>query len=543
MIRKIAPFILAFLLSGCTNNTKELKDVLRFNESKGISSLDPAFATNLPTIWPTVQIFNGLVQLDDSLNVQPSIARTWEKSSDLLTYTFHLRTDVLFHNDEAFPNGKGRKVVAADFVYSFNRILDDKVASPGRWVFSGVDTAFHSKGFWAVNDSTLQVKILKPSPFFLGMLAMPIAFVVPYEAIQKYKDDFRKHPVGTGPFQVKMWREGEMLVLVKNPHYFEFDQQGRRLPYLNAINISFITDKYSEFMEFIRGKLDFISGVNQSTKDEIITNSGRLNPKYADKVKMLECAYLNSEYLGITQNLPQGHPLMNAQVRKAIAVGFDRQKMLKHLRKNVAIAAESGIIPGSIPGFTYRETPYAYNPTLAATLLSQAGYPNGKGIPPLTVTTTEDYVDLIEFIQHDLSQLGVKIEIDVVPGPSFRQQMASGKLPFFRGSWIADYPDPENYMALFYSPNESPNGPNYTRFKSEKFDKLYEQTFGVSDSKRSDLFSRMSEILAEQTPAIPLYFDKAVRFVKKDVQGLEPNPMNYLYLKRVYKSSSKQQHL
>lgn len=534
--RRFLILLIAIAAFGCSNRKHDLADVIRYNESKGIATLDPAFASNLPTIWPTVQLFNGLVQLNDSLKVEPAIAKSWDISPDKTLYTFHLRNDVTFHDDPAFPKGIGRRVVASDFVYSFGRILDDNVASPGRWIFSGLDTTFHGKGFFALDDSTFQVKIKTPAPFFLGMLAMPLTYVVPSEAVALYKDDFRKHPVGTGPFMFKMWREGEMLVLVKNPKYFEFDKNGKRLPYLKAVNISFITDKYSEFMEFIRGNLDFISGINQSTKDEIITNSGKLNPKYGDRIKMLTSPYLNTEYLGITQNLPKNHPLMNPLVRKAIAIGFDRQKMLKYLRKNMALAAENGIIPQSIPYYTPNSKPYAYNPTLAAELLRQAGYPNGKGIAPIKLTSTEDYADLLEFIQHDLSAIGIAIEIDIVPGPSFRQQMASGKLAFFRGSWIADYPDPENYMALFYSKNESPNGPNYTRFKSQEFDNLYLESFLESGGNRSKTFEKMNQLLAEQTPAIPLYFDKAVRFVKKNIVGLEPNPMNYLYLKKAHKT-------
>lgn len=540
VVKRLSIAILAATLFCCTNKKNELSDVIRFNESKGIATLDPAFASNLPTIWPTIQLFNGLVQLNDSLAVEPAIAKSWDISADKMLYTFHLRKDVYFHDDKCFKNGKGRLVTANDFCYSFSRVLDDKVASPGRWIFSGLDTTFHNQGFFAPNDSTLQVKIAAPAPFFLGMLAMPISYVVPKEAVELYKDDFRKHPVGTGPFMFKLWREGELLVLVRNPKYFEFDSRGRRLPYLNAVNISFITDKYSEFMEFIRGNLDFISGINQSTKDEIITNSGKLNPKYSDRIKMLSTPYLNTEYLGITLNQPANHPLMNKKVRKAIAIGFDRKKMLRFLRKNMALPAETGIIPQSIPCYTPNGLPFAYNPTLAAELLKEAGYPNGKGIPPLKLTSTEDYADLLEFIQHDLSAIGIRVEIDIVPGPPFRQQMSSGKLPFFRGSWIADYPDPENYMALFFSKNESPNGPNYTRFKSREFDKLYLQSFFETSDSRSKTIGRMNDILAEEVPAIPLYFDKVVRFVKKEINGLEPNPMNYMYLKRAYKSTAKQ---
>ena len=228
---------------------------------------------------------------------------------------------------------------------------------------------------------------------------------------------------------------------------------------------------------------------------------------------------------------------MNPLVRKAIAVGFDRDKMLKHLRKSIPTAATSGIIPLSIPGYKPTSSVFTYNPSLAAELLRKAGYPNGKGLPPITLTSTEDYVDLLEYIQHDLALIGIKTEIDIVPGPSFRQQMASGKLPVFRGSWIADYPDPENYMALFYSANESPNGPNYTRFSNPSFDKLYQKSFTATGEERVKIFQQMDNILAEEVPAIPLYFDAAVRFAKKEIKNFRPNPMNYLYLTRVYKDS------
>nr|WP_320053843.1 ABC transporter substrate-binding protein [uncultured Acetobacteroides sp.] len=535
MKRRFLILLIAIAALGCSNRKHELADVIRYNESKGIATLDPAFASNLKTIWGTIQLFNGLVQLNDSLKVEPAIAKSWEISPNQTLYTFHLRTDVTFHDDPAFPHGIGRKVVAADFAYSFGRLLDDNVGSPCRWIFAKLDTTFHGNGLFAANDSTFQLKIQAPAPFLLGMLAMPPTSVVPKEAVERYKKDFRKHPVGTGPFMFKLWREGEMLVLVKNPKYFEFDAKGQRLPYLKAVNITFITDKYSEFMEFIRGNLDFISGINQSTKDEIITSSGKLNPKYADRIKMLEIPYLNTEYLGFTLNLPPSHPLMNPLVRKAIAIGFDRHKMIKYLRKNLTMPAESGIIPPSIPGYKPTEKPYAYNPTLAAELLRKAGYPHGQGIPPITVTSLEDYADLLEFIQHDLAAIGITLNIDIVPGGSFQQEMASGKLPFFRGSWIADYPDPENYMALFYSKNESPNGPNYTRFKSSEFDKLYLESFFKTGEARSQAFSKMDKILAKHTPLIPLYFDKTVRFVKKNIVGLEPNPMNYLYLKKARK--------
>ena len=537
-LRNILYILLLLLINSCQSKTDELKqNVFRYNESKGISTLDPAFAKSQVLIWPTNQIFNGLVQMDNKLNIKPCIAQNWNILNSGKTYQFILRSDVYFHDHSVFTNGNGRKVNAHDFEYSLNRIIDPKTASPGAWIFNNVK----KDGIKAINDSTLQIELNNPFPAFLGLLTMQYCSVIPKEAIEFFGTDFRNNPIGTGPFQFKLWKEGEKLVLVKNPNYFEKDSKGFSLPYLDAVAITFINDKQSEFLEFLKGNIDFISGLNPANKDELITRNGNLTPKYQDKITMINQAYLNTEYLGFlldsSKIKDKTSPILNKKIRQAINYGFDRKKMMKYLRNNIGDPAVFGFIPKGLPSFTEEIVGYSFNPDKTRKLLIEAGYPNGKGLPPITLTTTNDYLDLCEYIQQQLSVFGIEIIIDVNTGATFRDMVANSKLEFFRGSWIADYPDAENYLALFYSKNYSPNGPNYTQYKNYKFDTLYERAMmEVNDSLRYILYNEMDQMIIDDAAIIPLYYDEVVRFVNKNVEGFESNPMNLLNLKEVRKT-------
>ena len=513
--------------------------VFRYNESAGLTSLDPAFARDQANIWATNQIFNGLVQLVENLKVKPCIAKNWEISGDGLIYTFHLRTDVQFHADPAFGKDKIRKVNASDFVYSFNRLIDKKLASPGAWVLEKVSKG--ENAFSAPNDSTFIIRLSSPFPPFLGLLSMQYCSVVPHEAIEKYGSDFRQHPVGTGPFRFGMWKEGVKLVLLKNDHYFESGKDGP-LPYLDAVAVTFIIEKQSAFLEFIKGNLDFLSGIDASYKDELLTNKGELRSKYASSVNLSKQPYLNTEYLGIlidtNFDAAAKSPLRNRLIRQAISYGFDRVKMMRYLRNNIGKPGLAGFVPAGIPWFDQEKVEgYSYNPMKAMQLLEKAGYPGAKGLPPITLTTNASYLDLCRYIQSQLGEIGINVKIDVTPPATLREMIAQSKVSFFRGSWIADYPDAENYLSLFYSPNFCPAGPNYTHFKSTMFDKLYnESSRETNDSVRGLTYMQMDRLLMQEAPAIILYYDEVLRFTRKNISGLGSNPLNLLTLKQVKKA-------
>lgn len=531
--------IIAWFAAACGNrNSYSDKMIFRYNESSGIQTLDPAYSSGQSVIWACNQLYNGLVDLDDSMHVVPCIAKRWEISDDGKLYTFTLRDDVYFHNTDFFSfNGK-RQVTADDFVYSFSRILDGAVASPGAWIFQKVERQSDgSPCFFALNDSTFQIRLTEFFPPFIGILAMKYCSVVPKEVVEHFGKEFRRYPVGTGPFQFQMWEEGVKLVLRKNPDYFEKDEQGKSLPYLDAVAISFIVDKQSMFMEFMKGSLDFMSGVEACYKDALLTKDGRLNPEHQNEIKMLTSPYLNTEYLGFMVNdLDKDNPLNDKRIRQAINYGFDREKMMRYLRNNIGNAGTSGFIPMGMPSFDpERVKGYQYNPEKALELLAAAGYPQGKGLPEISLSVSASYLDLCQYIQHELNSIGIQLVLDVQQAAQQRQMMRNYQLPFFRASWICDYPDAENYLALFYSHNKQPAGSNYTGYANSEFDKLfqYSQTL-LDDSLRNDCYTRLDSMLMEDAPVVVLYYDKAVRFVRSNVQNAQPNPVNMLDLRRVY---------
>ncbi len=525
------------LITSCSADLDRSRDnqVFRYNEQYNVATLDPAFARNPQIIWPCNQLFNGLVQQDDSLNIIPDIARSWDISKDVKTYTFHLRRDVYFHKNVHFNTPDStRTVTAQDFVYSLNRLKDPQVASPGSWVLGNVER------YEALNDSTLQINLKQPFPAFLGLLGMRYCSVVPHEVVDYYGNEFRSHPVGTGPFKFKRWVEGVKLVLRKNKHYFERDNQGRQLPYLEAVAITFLPDKQSEFLQFAQGNLDLLNSLDPSYKDELLTPMGELKAKYKDRVTIKKGPFLNTEYIGffLESQTPEVRSLL---IRRAVNYGFDRQKMITYLRNGIGTPANGGFIPKGLPGFS-ANAGYDYNPGKAQQLIEEYKKETGDNDPDITIGTNSQYLDICEYIQRELGKLGLNVDIDVMPPATLRQLKSTGKLDSFRASWIADYPDAENYLSLYYSKNFTPNGPNYTHFKNAQFDELYEKSFTITDiEERRALYKKMDSLVIAQAPIVPLYYDVAVQFLQKNVHGFSQNPQNFLNLKRVWKGEKRQQ--
>ncbi|WP_417199404.1 ABC transporter substrate-binding protein [Bizionia sp.] len=523
-------YALIFLLVlGCSPENKELTNIFRYNEHKNISSLDPAFSKDLADIWATNQLFNGLVEMDDSLNVKPSIAINWIVSDSAKTYTFTLRNDVYFHNHGLFGKDSTRTVKASDFEYSFNRIKDKQIASPGSWVLNKVED------FYAVNDSIFEIKLTQPFPAFLGLLTMKYCSVVPKEIVEHYGTDFRAHPIGTGPFKFKRWEENLKLVFRKHTNYFEFDKQGKKLPYLEAIAITFLPDKQSEFLQFAQGNIDYVSGLDASYKDEILTANGTLRDNYANDVNMIRGPYLNTEYLAFYMDSDVAE-IQSEYIRKAVNYGFDREKMMIYLRNGVGIPAHGGFIPKGLPGYS-QKSGFNYQPEKAKELVEQFKTETGNRNPEITITTTSNYLSFCEYIQRELQKTGLLVSITVIPASSLKDSKANGKLDMFRASWVADYPDAENYLSLYYSKNFAPNGPNYTHYKNNQFDAWYEQAFTETNTlERERLYTKMDSLVMASAPVVPMFYDEVVRFTRKNISGLGINPINLLELKHVKKT-------
>lgn len=525
------------LFTSCKDHQHPGKKIFRYNESSGLASLDPAFAKNKQVMWACHQLYNTLVEIDSNMQMQPSLATHWNISNDNLVFTFYLRNDVFFTDDACFINGKGRKLTAHDVEYSFKRIIDKNTASPGAWIFNNrIDSV---NGFTAIDDTTFQLKLISPFQSILGIVSMQYCSIIPKEAVEKYKTDFRRHPVGTGPFQFVAWEEGQALILKKNENYFEHDAAGNKLPYLDGIKVSFYDSKATEFLEFQQRRLDFIDDIDPSFKDEVLTKTGNLKKEWQGKIVLQKHPYLNIEYLGILvddkNELVKNSPLRFKKLRQAINYGFNRRKMMLYLRNSIGIAAESGFVPAGLPSFdSVNVKGYHFDVVKAKQLLAEAGFPEGKNLPTIKLLTIPVYGDLGSFIANELLQIGIKVQVEVIQKSLLMEQTSKSQALFFRGSWIADYPDAENYLSVFYGKNPAP--PNYTRYKNPAYDKLYESALSEkNDSIRYELYRQMDRMVMEDAPVVPLWYDMAIHLVHLNITNFYPNSLNLLELRKVKK--------
>ncbi len=536
-IKKLFIFFGIFIFFSCSNHAHPDKKIFRYNETTGIASLDPAFAKNQSIMWVIHQLYNTLVEVDDNMQLKPALAKGWSFSSDNKTIIFNLRTDVFFNDDAAFENVKGRRFTAQDVVYSYSRIITKNVASPGAWIFNNrVDSV---DPFTALNDSTFQLKLVKPFQPILGILSMQYCSIVPQEAVEKYGSNFRSHPVGTGPFALVAWDEGQALVMKKNNNYFETDSTGKHLPYLDGIKISFYNSKATEFLEFQQGKIDFINDIDPSFKDEILTKTGELKKEWKSKINLQKHPYLNIEYFGIladtSNELLKSSPLKLLKIRQAINYGIDRKKMMLYMRNSIGTAAESGFVPQGLPSFNADEVKgYNFDPLKVKTLLAEAGFAEGKNLPEIKLLSIPVYANLAGYVANELKQAGINVKVETVQKSLLLEQTSKSQALFFRGSWIADYPDAENYLSVFYSKNPAP--PNYTRFKNNDFDVLYEKALSeTNDSLRYIYYRQMDKIIVQQAPVVPLWYDMAIHLVQKNIKNFRPNSLNMTELRRVKK--------
>jgi peptide/nickel transport system substrate-binding protein len=565
---------------GPAQSAADERRVFRYNQPEALTSLDPAFTRNQANIWAVSQLYNGLLELDSTLQPAPALARRYSISPDGLTYTFWLRKDVDFHEDtavfkpsaatiralqeedakehgrpvdynmgpEAYPVPT-RSVTAADFVYSFKRLLDAKTASPGGWIFRG-KVLEDSKGnisdtcFVAVNDSTLRIHLKEPFIPFLSILTMPYAFVVPHEAVEKYGKDFREHPVGTGPFRFKLWDTGNVLLLHKNPSYWRRDAKGQVLPYLDAVQISFIADRKTEFLTFLQGKLDFLSGIREGSRDLVMNTDGTVRADFQGRFTVQKAPYLNTEYLGFQldsahltgEQAAQGRALRKPLVRQALNYAINRPELVAYVLNHVGVPGTSGFVPAALPSFSPEKVPgYTYQPQRARQLLAAAGYGPARPLR-LRLSTVAERKAVAEYLQKNWADVGVQVQIDINQAATQQELVDNGRAAFFSKSWLGDYPDAENYLSLFYSPNFSPGGPDKTHFKSSEYDALYNKARREQDAaRRTALYQQMDRLIVAESPVVSLYYDEVIRLTQNNVRGLAPNPMNQLLLERVRK--------
>jgi oligopeptide transport system substrate-binding protein len=538
-----------------------LGGVARLNEVENIKSLFPISINDQVSFHLSAQVYEGLVKFNQvDLNLMPALAYRWDVSADQTEYTFHLRSGVMFHDDPCFPEGKARVVTANDFKYCLDKLCSSD-ASNNLFDYTfkdrvvGANESFDASkagkktgcsGVKVLNDSTLSIKLLHSDPSFLNILAMPCGYVYPQEAFTKYGTDMRTKTCGTGPFSIETVKEGEVIIMKKNPNYWGVDEHGNKLPYLDGIKWTFIREKQAEVLEFKRGNLDMIYRIPVAMFHELMGDLEHAKERKSE-FNILNSVALNTNYYGYNCMSPI---FSKKEVRQAFNYAIDRQKIADFTLQGEVGPASYGIVPYSEvfekAGYDYKTVGgYNYDPAKAKELLKSAGYPEGKGFPKLVLEINPGGADrnvlVAEVVQKMLKEnLNVEVEINTVPFAEHIENVQTAKIDFFRYAWIADYPDPETFLAMFNGANvpatlQEKSYTNFSRYKSSKFDSLYNAARFVSDkAQRFKMLSEAEKVMVEDAPIMPIYYDENFRLEHLNVRNLPENPMNYFDLTTTY---------
>ncbi|MEM6380049.1 MAG: ABC transporter substrate-binding protein, partial [Bacteroidota bacterium] len=440
--------------------------VFRYNEESYFRDLFPLDVTETIGHRITNNLYEGLLLLSqDNLKLIPGLATSYEVSEDGLEYVFNLRKGVKFHDDECFPDGKGREMTAVDVKFSFDLLCSNVPKNEGFWVFkdkvkganahydateNGTSPEGGVEGIQVVDDYTIKVVLESPFPDFDRLLVTPFTFIFPKEAYEKYgAQGMRTKAVGTGPFQLTKVLENETVLMRKNPNYWGKDEHGNQLPYLEAIRVSFIKEQKSALLELVNGKLDMIFRLPLEMADDVMneTRDG-LTAEY-EKFQFQMMPTLSYQYYGFQHKT---EPFQNAKLREAFCWAVDREKIVEFVMKGMATPAHNGILPPAfkaISGYPFDQVEgFTYDPDKARKALADAGFPNGEGLQKITLQINSGggrNGQVAEAIQKQLEEtLNVEVDILQLQFPQHLETTETGKNHFWRAGWIADYTSPEN---------------------------------------------------------------------------------------------------
>lgn len=560
LYRSLIISILSLVVFSCTKQEQGTPlNTFVYNEADGIGSLDPAMAGYRSAIWATGLLFSGLTELDSSLKPRPCLATDWTVDKEGKTWTFTIRSDVFFHSNACFGSTGTRRMTAYDVKYSIERVCNAATGSTGFWLFrdringalqyheeSRRGIVNHIEGIRVLNDTVIQFQLTAPFAPFAAVLSMPYAFVVPREAVEHYGNAFGYNPVGTGSFMFHSWKPDIALVVRRNPAYFRRDLQGRSLPYLDSVRVEFMRDRRNEFLEFVAGNFDMVTGVDGSIAPAVFNSDGSLVKTYS-YLKLYRRTALSIEYYGMLLDtsavVGRTSPLAGSKLlRQALNYAVDRNRIATYVLRGQVIPAVHGVLPPGIQGFSQTVVGYNYDPEKARRLLAQAGYPEGKGLQRLILQLgyNERTTAVAEAVQAMWAEIGVNVDLKMVSFPQHLSMVRNGDLALWRTSWIGDYPDPENFMALFVSSNMPPYGPNTTRLSRTDLDSLYTAALDptIDLETRNGLYNHMEEIVLEEAPWIFLYHDVTLRLTQPTVRGFVHDGSERLILEDVYKVSA-----
>jgi len=530
--------------------------IFRINEVENFKNLYPHSLTDAISSRIGSQIYQGLFRLNQkTLKVEKCLAEDYTVNEDATVWTMTLRDGVYFHDDACFDGGKGRKVTVDDFKYCFDKLCEsypdnklyelfqDRVVGAKEYFASTQSGSPLEGGVSGVKVIGNSIEITLSSPFsaFNKVLSHSACWVFPKEAWNKYGSDMRKNCVGTGPFKVDVIKESVQVRLVRNDNYWESDEHGNQLPYINIIKTTFTQDKRTELSSFQSGKLDMIWKLPVEEMSSVL---GTL--KEAQNGENTEFQYQQKRGMA-TQFycfLHTSELFSDVRVRKAFNLAINREELVKYTLQGEGEPGIHGFVPGfgaydnkTIKGFNF-------DPEQARKLMAESGHTNGKGLENITLYINEGgstNILLAEAIQSQLSEtIGVKINIEPLQMPIHIQKFQTGQEDFWRIAWVADYPDPENFLKLFYGKNvpadpTAESFPNFSRYTNPQFDEMFEKALAeVDDDTRDELFHSCDSLLIADAAFMPIYYDEYIRLLKLNVRAFPQNAMEYRDLSRVF---------
>ena len=566
--------ILATFLSSCSKNgleenasntSTEAKGgrfyggVLKLNETEYIKSLYPPSITDAFSFRIASQIYEGLLKFDQSdLSLKKTLIEEYSIDSSGTIYTFKIRKGIKFHDDPCFPDGKGRELNAADVKYCFSQLCVQSINNQGFVVFKGLlkgadkyyeasangkEPSFEIEGLRLVNDYIIRIELTKPSSIFLYDLARPFTLIYPKEAKEKYGLEMRAKAVGTGPFTLSHVEEDLVIILKKNPNYYGTDQFGNKLPFLEAIDIKFIREKKSELYEFKKGNLDMIYRLPAEHVAEILesTKAGSANEYSAYQLQ--QTPEMATQFYTFNN---KGKVFNNKNLRKAISFAIDRQKIFDFVLNREGFSpGHQGIVPPAFKQYPVDSVEgYTYNIDSAKYYLGKAGYAEGKGFPSVTLELNSDGERnsnvAIEVVRQLKQNLNITIEMKVIPFSQLVENIITGKSEFYRIGWLADFPNPENFLSLFYGKDVPANigeksFPNFSRYTNAKYDELFEKALSMrTPEEATPYFFQAEKILIEDAPVVVLWYDMGLRLLQSHVKNFPNNAIQFRDYSEVY---------
>jgi oligopeptide transport system substrate-binding protein len=533
--------------------------VFRINERDYFTSLYPLSAVDKFSSNITSQIFEGLTKFNAfDLSVLPCLATKWESNQEATKWLFYIRKDVHFHDDDCFADGKGRSLTVQDVLYSFNQLCtynsnnlsfdftfkDNILGATEHFNNTKRNKNFEGtvEGINAINDSVIEITLTKPYSGFPTLLASYPCAIYPKEAVEKYGVEVKKHPVGTGPFALKYLKENENVVLERNTKYWAYDDNGNQLPYLDAVKFSFIKEDKTEVLEFKNGKIDMIYQVPSEYVKEFKEGSSVKSNNYT----YLSTPSMSVFFYGFNINSPA---FKDVKVRKAFNLAFDRKKFTDYTLQGEATAANKSVVAPlqafEDQGYNFEKiNGHGFEPEKARKLLAEAGYPNGKGFPEFVIeynSGNEINAMSAEFLQSALKEvLNINCKINQLPTTEHFQNIYNNSCDLWKYRFIADYPDPANFLNQFYGKNvpedlEDPSYTNATRYKNQKFDSLIDLANNAKTvTDRYNYFQQAEQILIDDAAFMPLFYNQNNMVIKNHAKNIGLNGMDHRDLSKVY---------